>query len=86
MDRGEGETGTGESDEAELGDEEADVDLLPMLFPIDRSTGSIWMGGHSAYSSYFVNIYLKISVKDKLQECLQILLTFKSIIREDTHN
>lgn len=42
-----GETGTGEPEEAELGDDGADVDLVQFL-PIDKSTGSIWMGGHSA--------------------------------------
>jgi hypothetical protein len=40
VDRGEGEVGTGEPDEAELGDDGADGDLLLFLFT-DKSTGSI---------------------------------------------
>lgn len=47
VDSGDGQVGAGEPDEAELGEDGPDGDLLLFLFT-DKSTGSIWIGGHSA--------------------------------------
>jgi hypothetical protein len=64
VDRGEGEVGTGEPDEAELGDDGADGDLLLFLFT-DKSTGSIWIGGHSASFELILNCIGKYVWKEE---------------------